>query len=72
MRLFSPTYLPWGLAATTLVVVSALLEWGQRTGAVRLASGFRVLPLALILLSVGFVVGGLFALFATEGFGHSR
>ena len=72
MRLFSPTYAPWGLAATTLIVISALLEWGQRTGAVRLEGGFRALPIGLVLLGLAFVLAGLFAMFSAEGFGHPR
>ena len=73
MRLFSPTYAPWGLAASTLIVIAALLEWGQTTGAVRLASGFRALPIAMVLLGVGFVLAGLVVMFSAEGpSGHVR
>jgi hypothetical protein len=67
MRLFSPAYAPWGLAATTLVVIAALLEWGQAIGAVQLRSGFRVLPVALVVFGIGFVIAGLVVMFSKEG-----
>lgn len=72
MRLFSPTYAPWGLAGTTLIVISAVLEWGQAKGAVRLVGGFRLVPGVLIALGIGFVVAGLIVMFLTERSGHVR
>ena len=67
MRLFSPAYAPWGLAATSLIVIAALLEWGKASGAVRLLGGFRLLPIGMIVLGIVFVLVGLFVMFMTEG-----
>jgi len=67
MRLFSPIYAPWGLAATALMVFSALLEWGQATGAIRLGGGFRFVPYAMIAVGAAFVVVGAILMYVKEG-----